>query len=98
MFSPLHRDDDARHEVLTQFKRGDYLDIVVDSSVKKGMTYGFYHGRSDVVFNERPDLSRRVDIRSPQILERQIPATGWQEIQQMSPERQSATNVLRAKQ
>ena len=36
---------------LTQFKRGDYVDIVVDSSVQKGMPYSFYHGRSGVVFN-----------------------------------------------
>jgi len=36
---------------LTQFKRGDYVDIVVDPSVQKGMPYSFYHGRSGVVFN-----------------------------------------------
>merc|ERR1712032_196740 len=36
---------------LTNFKRGDYVDIVVDSSVQKGMPYSFYHGRSGVVFN-----------------------------------------------
>merc|ERR1712050_613162 len=36
---------------LTQFKRGDYVDIVVDSSIQKGMPYSFYHGRSGVVFN-----------------------------------------------
>ena len=36
---------------LTQFKRGDYVDIVVDSSVQKGMPYSFYHGRSGVVYN-----------------------------------------------
>ena len=36
---------------LTNFKRGDYVDIVVDPSVQKGMPYSFYHGRSGVVFN-----------------------------------------------
>mmetsp|Transcript_43051 Transcript_43051/g.99720 ORF Transcript_43051/g.99720 Transcript_43051/m.99720 type:complete len:166 (-) Transcript_43051:61-558(-) len=36
---------------LTTFKRGDYVDIVVDSSVQKGMPYSFYHGRTGVVFN-----------------------------------------------
>ena len=36
---------------LAQFKRGDYVDIVVDASVQKGMPYSFYHGRSGVVFN-----------------------------------------------
>merc|ERR1712151_1312678 len=33
------------------YKRGDYVDIVVDSSVQKGMPYSFYHGRTGVVFN-----------------------------------------------
>merc|ERR1712146_112242 len=33
------------------FKRGDYVDIVVDASIQKGMPYGFYHGRTGVVYN-----------------------------------------------
>ena len=36
---------------MTTFKRGDYVDIVVDGSVQKGMPFHFYHGRSGVVFN-----------------------------------------------
>merc|ERR1711865_496203 len=32
-------------------KRGDYVDIVVDSSVQSGMPHSFYHGRTGVVFN-----------------------------------------------
>jgi len=36
---------------LATFKRGDYVDIVVDGSVQKGMPYSFYHGRTGVVFN-----------------------------------------------
>merc|ERR1711953_1609256 len=36
---------------LTVFKRGDYVDIVVDGSIQKGMPYSFYHGRTGVVFN-----------------------------------------------
>ena len=36
---------------LTQFKRGDYVDIKADASVQKGMPYQFYHGRTGVVFN-----------------------------------------------
>ena len=36
---------------LAQFKRGDYVDIVVDASIQKGMPYSFYHGRSGVVYN-----------------------------------------------
>ena len=31
---------------LTIFRRGDYVDIVVDSSIQKGMPYSFYHGRT----------------------------------------------------
>merc|ERR1719384_403592 len=36
---------------LTPFKRGDYVDIVADPSVQKGMPYQFYHGRTGVIFN-----------------------------------------------
>merc|ERR1711924_200392 len=36
---------------LPVFRRGDYVDIVVDASIQKGMPYGFYHGRTGVVFN-----------------------------------------------
>merc|ERR1712032_1303559 len=36
---------------LTVFRRGDYVDIVVDPSIQKGMPYSFYHGRTGVVFN-----------------------------------------------
>lgn len=36
---------------LRTFKRGDYVDIKVDSSVHKGMPFKHYHGRTGVVFN-----------------------------------------------
>lgn len=36
---------------LTVFKKGDYVDIIADSSIHKGMPYQFYHGRTGVVFN-----------------------------------------------
>mmetsp|Transcript_10927 Transcript_10927/g.11347 ORF Transcript_10927/g.11347 Transcript_10927/m.11347 type:complete len:160 (-) Transcript_10927:64-543(-) len=36
---------------LRNYKRGDYVDIKVDSSVHKGMPFKFYHGRTGVVFN-----------------------------------------------
>ena len=36
---------------LTNYKRGDYVDIKVDSSIHKGMPHKFYHGRTGVVFN-----------------------------------------------
>jgi len=33
------------------FKRGDYVDIKVDSSVHKGQPFKYYHGRTGVIFN-----------------------------------------------
>eukprot|EP00929_Paragymnodinium_shiwhaense_P010752 TRINITY_DN1156_c0_g1_i6.p2 TRINITY_DN1156_c0_g1~~TRINITY_DN1156_c0_g1_i6.p2 ORF type:complete len:166 (+),score=55.46 TRINITY_DN1156_c0_g1_i6:41-538(+) len=36
---------------LAVFRRGDYVDIVVDPSIQKGMPFSFYHGRTGVVFN-----------------------------------------------
>jgi large subunit ribosomal protein L21e len=36
---------------LTTFKKGDYVDIIADSSIHKGMPYQFYHGRTGVIFN-----------------------------------------------
>ncbi|KAJ1438162.1 ribosomal protein L21e-domain-containing protein [Ochromonadaceae sp. CCMP2298] len=36
---------------LRNFKRGDYVDIKVDSSIHKGMPFKYYHGRTGVVFN-----------------------------------------------
>eukprot|EP00444_Apocalathium_aciculiferum_P046998 CAMPEP_0183497946 /NCGR_PEP_ID=MMETSP0371-20130417/329_1 /TAXON_ID=268820 /ORGANISM="Peridinium aciculiferum, Strain PAER-2" /LENGTH=123 /DNA_ID=CAMNT_0025691355 /DNA_START=1 /DNA_END=369 /DNA_ORIENTATION=+ len=36
---------------MATFKRGDYVDIVVDSSVQSGMPFSFYHGRTGIVFN-----------------------------------------------
>ncbi len=40
---------------LHTYKVGDYVDIVVDGSVHKGMPYKFYHGRTGRVWN----VSRR---------------------------------------
>lgn len=40
---------------LTSYKKGDYVDIVVDGSVHKGMPYKFYHGRTGRVFNINPN-------------------------------------------
>eukprot|EP00389_Voromonas_pontica_P013138 GDKH01020262.1.p1 GENE.GDKH01020262.1~~GDKH01020262.1.p1 ORF type:complete len:159 (-),score=26.17 GDKH01020262.1:64-540(-) len=36
---------------LTTFKRGDHVDIKVDSAIHKGMPFHIYHGRTGVVFN-----------------------------------------------
>jgi len=39
---------------LINFKRGDYVDIVTDASVQKGMPFSYYHGRTGVVFDVTP--------------------------------------------
>ncbi len=39
---------------LTPYKVGDFVDIVVDGSIHKGMPYKYYHGRSGRVFNVNP--------------------------------------------
>ena len=36
---------------LTNFKKGDFVTIKVDSSIHKGMPHHFYHGRTGQVFN-----------------------------------------------
>ncbi len=36
---------------MTNFKLGDFVDIVVDGSVHKGMPHKFYHGKTGRVFN-----------------------------------------------
>ena len=36
---------------MTQFRKGDIVDIVVDSAIHRGMPHQFYHGRTGKVFN-----------------------------------------------
>ena len=33
------------------FRKGDYVDIIVDGSIHKGMPHKFYHGKTGRVFN-----------------------------------------------
>ena len=40
---------------MTNYKIGDYVDIVGDGSAHKGMPYKFYHGRTGRVFNVNPN-------------------------------------------
>eukprot|EP00920_Eleutheroschizon_duboscqi_P032084 GHVT01077384.1.p1 GENE.GHVT01077384.1~~GHVT01077384.1.p1 ORF type:complete len:159 (-),score=23.94 GHVT01077384.1:691-1167(-) len=37
--------------IMTPYRKGDYVDIVADASVQKGMPYTYYHGRTGRVFN-----------------------------------------------
>ena len=39
---------------LQVFRKGEYVDIIVDSAVQKGMPYHYYHGRTGVVFDVTP--------------------------------------------
>lgn len=41
--------------ILTTFRKGDYVDVVVDGSVHKGMPHKTYHGRTGKVFNVNPN-------------------------------------------
>ena len=36
---------------IQEFKIGDYVDIVINSSVHKGMPYKYYHGKTGKIFN-----------------------------------------------
>jgi large subunit ribosomal protein L21e len=39
---------------LEVYKKGEYVEIVVDSAVQKGMPYHYYHGRTGVIFDVTP--------------------------------------------
>lgn len=41
--------------ILTTFRKGDYVDIKVDGSVHKGMPYKIYQGKTGRVFNVNPN-------------------------------------------
>lgn len=41
----------AVSRLLAVFKKGEYVDIVCDPAIQKGMPYSYYHGRTGVVFN-----------------------------------------------
>eukprot|EP01071_Lankesteria_metandrocarpae_P015434 Lankesteria_metandrocarpae@DN967_c0_g1_i10.p1 len=38
-------------QYLQPIQRGDYVDVMVDPSVQKGMPFHFYHGKTGVVYN-----------------------------------------------
>merc|ERR1712137_48243 len=39
---------------LVNFKVGDYVDLVVDAAIHKGMPHKYYHGKTGRVFNVTP--------------------------------------------
>lgn len=40
---------------MTKYKIGDFVDVVADGSIHKGMPHKFYHGRTGRVFNVNPN-------------------------------------------
>merc|ERR1711943_172707 len=39
---------------MTTFKIGDYVDVVANSAIQKGMPHKFYHGRTGIVWSVTP--------------------------------------------
>ena len=39
---------------LQTHKKGDFVDVIVDGAIHKGMPHHFYHGRTGKVFNVNP--------------------------------------------
>ncbi len=37
--------------ILTTYRKGDYVDVVADSSIHKGMPHKYYHGRTGRIFD-----------------------------------------------
>jgi large subunit ribosomal protein L21e len=40
--------------ILSNFKVGEYVDVVADSAVRAGMPHKYYHGRTGIVWNVTP--------------------------------------------
>ncbi|KAH8613931.1 putative Ribosomal protein L21e [Trypanosoma vivax] len=40
--------------ILTNYKVGDYVDVVADAAVRAGMPHKYYHGRTGIVWNVTP--------------------------------------------
>ena len=53
LFSRPFRRHGAAHQqrYLVTYKVGDYVDVIADGSVHKGMPHKFYHGKTGRVFN-----------------------------------------------
>ena len=63
----------AVSRLLVVYKKGDFVDIVCDPAVQKGMPYSFYHGRTGVVFNVTPravGVEVKKVVRNRQIVKR----------------------------
>merc|ERR1711990_891102 len=39
------------NKVMLSYRKGDYVDVIADGSVQKGMPFKFYHGKTGIVFD-----------------------------------------------
>ena len=39
------------NKVMLSYRKGDYVDVIADGSVQKGMPFKFYHGKTGVIFD-----------------------------------------------
>ena len=53
LFSKGFRNHGPVHlsKILETYRKGDYVDIIADGSIHKGMPHKFYHGKTGRVFN-----------------------------------------------
>ena len=54
---------------MTTYKVGDYVDIIVNGAIHKGMPHKYYHGRTGVVFNV---TKRSIGVRVNKIIGNRI--------------------------
>ena len=53
LFSKGFRKHGAVHhaKILTTYRKGDFVDVVADGSIHKGMPHKFYHGKTGRVYD-----------------------------------------------
>ena len=39
------------NKVMLSYRKGDYVDVIADGSVQKGMPFKFYHGKTGIIFD-----------------------------------------------
>ena len=49
-----HHGNPSVSTILSTYKVGDYVDVVADPAVRKGMPHKYYHGRTGIVWNVTP--------------------------------------------
>merc|ERR1712166_1164424 len=41
----------SMNKVMLSYRKGDYVDVIADGSVQKGMSFKFYHGKTGIIFD-----------------------------------------------